>query len=72
MNKTHYNTHEKSIPIKIKKIKMPKDKNDLTIQYDLKQTFFDPFKSSPPNEFMNKLNIRYFLHHKKNDNLDNE
>jgi len=27
-------------------------------EYSLKQNFFDPFKSSPPNEFMLKLQLR--------------
>ena len=29
-----------------------------TNQYSLKQNFFDPTKSSPPNHFMNKLYSR--------------
>jgi hypothetical protein len=28
-------------------------------QYSLKQNYFDPSKSSPPNEFMIKLYMRY-------------
>jgi len=27
-------------------------------EYSLKQSIFDPSKSSPPNEFMNKLRMR--------------
>jgi hypothetical protein len=43
-------------------------------EYSLKQNFFDPSKSSPPNEFMIKLHMRmnrYYLD-KKDDSLDNE
>jgi hypothetical protein len=32
-------------------------KNDYT-EYSLKQNFFDPSKSSPPNEFLLKLQLR--------------
>jgi len=35
----------------------PTNKKDYT-EYSLKQNFFDPSKSSPPNEFMLKLQIR--------------
>ena len=31
-------------------------------EYSLKQNLFDPTKSSPPNEFMNKLRSRMTLH----------
>jgi hypothetical protein len=39
-------------------------------EYSLKQSFFDPTKSSPPNEFMIKLYMRnnlYNLSHKNED-----
>jgi hypothetical protein len=42
-------------------------------EYSLKQHFFDPTKSSPPNEFMLKLYMRdqaYNLAHKKDDNRE--
>jgi hypothetical protein len=35
----------------------PTSKNDY-IEYSLKQNFFDPSKSSPPNEFLLKLQLR--------------
>lgn len=51
--------HERSESIPIKqnlttaiKINSPKG------EYSLKQNFFDPSKSSPPNEFMIKLHMR--------------
>ena len=44
-------------------------------EYSLKQNFFDPSKSSPPNEFMIKLYMRmshYTPLHIKVDNRDSE
>jgi hypothetical protein len=43
-------------------------------EYSLKQNFFDPSKSSPPNEFMIKLHMRMnkFYIDKKDDSLDIE
>jgi len=41
-------------------------------EYSLKQNFFDPTKSSPPNDFMIKLHMRmnkYYMDN-KDDNLD--
>ena len=64
--------HERSIPIDIKKnltttiqINSPKS------EYSLKQNFFDPSKSSPPNEFIIKLHMRMNKYYIDNDdNLD--
>jgi hypothetical protein len=59
MNSTIHTIHERSINIPIKqnlttsfKGKSPKS------EYSLKQHFFDPTKSSPPNDFMIKLQKR--------------
>lgn len=43
-------------------------------EYSLKQNFFDPSKSSPPNDFMLKLQLRMSLYESfiKDDNLINE
>ena len=43
-------------------------------EYSLKQNFFDPSKSSPPNEFMLKLQLRmsYYESFNKTDNLTSE
>ena len=44
-------------------------------EYSLNQNFFDPSKSSPPNEFMLKLKLRmshYNLLDIKDDRRDNE
>jgi hypothetical protein len=40
----------------------------------LKQNFFDPTKSSPPNDFLLKLRLRmsYYDSFIKDDNLNNE
>jgi len=64
---------ERSEPIPIKqnltttmKINSPKG------EYSLKQNFFDPSKSSPPNEFMIKLHMRmnkYYID-KDDDSFD--
>jgi len=39
-------------------------------EYSLKQNFFDPSKSSPPNEFMLKLQLR-MSHYETFNNADN-
>ena len=46
-------------------------------EYSLKQNFFDPSKSSPPNEFMIKLHMRMSMYNSqyvdmKDDSLDKE
>jgi hypothetical protein len=68
----HYVIRERSIPIPIKqnlttnmKLNSPKG------EYSLKQNFFDPSKSSPPNEFMIKLHMRMNKYYTdNNDSLD--
>jgi len=53
-----------------------KHSTKLIREYSSKQNVFDPFKSSPPNEFMRKLQIRmnsYDIYLDKNEyNRDNE
>jgi hypothetical protein len=39
-------------------------------EYSLKQNFFDPSKSSPPNEFMLKLQLR-MSHYESCNKVDN-
>jgi hypothetical protein len=65
---TKHVIHERSEPIPIKenlvtqvKINSPKG------EYSLKQNFFDPTKSSPPNEFMIKLHMRMNKYYIDND-----
>ena len=48
--------HERSNIIPISP-SSPTNKN-LETEYSLKENFFDPSKSSPPNEFMTKLKLR--------------
>lgn len=51
--------HEKGIIIPIKQNLFTSMKeNSPKGEYSLKQNFFDPSKSSPPNEFMIKLHMR--------------
>ena len=57
-------------------IPIKKQSNKLIHEYSSKQNIFDPFKSSPPNEFMRKLQMRmnsYDVYLDKNEyNRDNE
>ena len=73
LSTSQYVIRERSEPNPIKqkfstsmKINSPKG------EYSLKQNFFDPSKSSPPNEFMIKLHMRmnkYYMD-KDDDSLD--
>jgi hypothetical protein len=63
-----YIIRERSLPIPIKqnlstnmKINSPKG------EYSLKQNFFDPTKSSPPNEFIIKLHMRMNKYYTEKD-----
>jgi len=66
----------KIIPISKKlSTSMKEFRNNSQGEYSLKQNFFDPSKSSPPNEFMLKLYIRmshYTSLDIKVDNRDSE
>lgn len=69
MQKSTQVIHEKSNPISIPNKNKTTVMNNTTLgydyekvycnQYSLKQNYFDPSKSSPPNEFMIKLYMRY-------------
>jgi hypothetical protein len=63
-----YPCNERSSILYIKKEVLPKNiyKNN---QYELKQNMFDPTKSSPPNEFMEKLRLRMSVYDSFNKNL---
>lgn len=51
--------------------KSPTKKEEFSYnEYSLKQNFFDPSKSSPPNDFMLKLQLRMSYYESFN-NLDN-
>ena len=69
---SHY-IRERSSVIPIKK-NLSTQMKDLSPkgEYSLKQNFFDPSKSSPPNEFMLKLHMRILNYDTKDDSCDNE
>ena len=53
-------------PIPIKKSKTQLIQTNTQTEYSLKQNFFDPTKSSPPDNFMEKLELRmqeYYMEH---------
>jgi hypothetical protein len=60
MNNGSHFIHERSkiIPIKKNFITEMNDNTSPKGEYSLKQNFFDPSKSSPPNDFMIKLQKR--------------
>jgi len=78
---SHYIDERSSIiPIK-KNLTTPENVNSPKGEYSLKQNFFDPTKSSPPNEFMLKLHMRIsnydsklvvLVDDTKDDNRDSE
>ena len=69
---------ERSIIIPVSKnlsTSMKEFRNNIQSEYSLKQNFFDPSKSSPPNDFMIKLYMRmshFTSLHIKDDNRDSE
>jgi hypothetical protein len=63
--------HERSKIIPISQISPTNKKECFSVnEYSLKQSFFDPSKSSPPNEFMLKLKLR-MSHYESFNNDDN-
>ena len=66
--------HERSKIIPIPQKSPTNKKVEFSInEYSLNKSFFDPSKSSPPNEFMIKLHMRMNMHnyrHSNDDNLD--
>jgi hypothetical protein len=71
-----YSIHERSNIINIKQNLSTTVKNNSPKgEYSLNQNFFDPSKSSPPNDFMIKLHMRmnrYQSSDRNDDNFDNE
>lgn len=75
----HHKIHERTkiVPIKQNLSTTMKDMTSKS-EYSLKQNFFDPSKSSPPNEFMIKLHMRMHMYNKNiyvdmnDDSLDKE
>ena len=70
---SQYVIRERSEPIPIKQnLDTSMNINSPKGEYSLKENFFDPSKSSPPNEFMIKLHMRmnkYYMD-KDDDSLD--
>jgi hypothetical protein len=67
--------YERSKIIPIPQISPTNKKETFSLnEYSLKQNFFDPFKSSPPNEFILKLHLRmnHYESFSKEDNFTNE
>lgn len=52
----------KCIPMPMPQTSPTKRTKDLASEYSLKYNFFDPSKSSPPNDFMLKLQLRMTLY----------
>ena len=66
-----YFISERSEPIIIKQnLTTTMKTNSPKGEYSLKQHFFDPSKSSPPNEFMIKLHMRMNKYYIDNDRDD--
>ena len=69
---SQYVIRERSEPIPIKQnLATSMNINSPKGEYSLKENFFDPSKSSPPNEFMIKLHMRmnrYYMD--KDDSLE--
>lgn len=68
--KSNINTIKQTLSTRVK-LYSPKG------EYSLKQNFFDPTKSSPPNEFMQKLQMRMSIYNDSiydyvKDNSNNE
>ena len=64
-------TYKKTNIISIKKeLSTSMNSTNPTSEYSLKQSLFDPSKSSPPNEFMIKLHMRMNMYNNYVDNND--
>ena len=57
MQSSKCNERSKNIQIK-KNLSTPNKINSLKSEYSMKQNLFDPSKSSPPNNFLDKLQKR--------------
>jgi hypothetical protein len=68
MKTSSYIIKEKTNLIPIKKNLFIKKKGEMENCLSLKQNFFDPSKSSPPNEFMLKLQTRINIYNNNNNN----
>jgi hypothetical protein len=64
------NERSKNIQIK-KNLSTPNKINSPKSEYSMKQNLFDPSKSSPPNDFMKKLEKRIKIYSNININISN-
>jgi hypothetical protein len=70
MEQSRHFMNERSAPILIKKTLLTtmNDSYSPKGEYSLKQNFFDPSKSSPPNDFMEKLQKRLSVYNSNKSN----
>ena len=69
MNHVSNKIYERSADIPIKQLTYKHQPTN--VEHSLKQNYFDPSKSSPPNVFINKLRARLSSYNYANANLDN-
>jgi hypothetical protein len=68
LSTNQYVIHERSQSILIEQnLTTPMKINSPKGEYSLKQHFFDPSKSSPPNDFMIKLRMRMNKYYTENN-----
>ena len=63
--------HERSHIISINKNNSTSQESFRNNEYSLKKNFFDPTKSSPPNQFMQKLQMRMKIYDSLETSVDN-
>jgi hypothetical protein len=68
MISTQHIINERSNIIPIKQSLSTSMKDLYKSEYSIKQNFFDPSKSSPPNDFMLKLQLRMSIYNNYNTN----
>jgi hypothetical protein len=69
MNNVSHKSYERSADIPINQVTYKHQ--PINVEHSLKQNYFDPSKSSPPNVFINKLRTRLSSYNYANVNLDN-
>jgi hypothetical protein len=69
MNHVSNKIYERSVDIPINQHVYKIQSTNL--EHSLKQNYFDPSKSSPPNVFIKKLRERLYSYNHANVNLDN-
>ena len=69
MNHVSNKSYERSADIPINQVTYKHQ--TIPVEHSLKQNYFDPSKSSPPNVFINKLRTRLSSYNYANVNLDN-